>query len=369
MIFGARRDAIIRAIDSNPEYRGCAIGYYGEESCQIIRNAIPPRGDAVLVEETIITIPCASLATSDTADLPDIPDGTMTNRSRISAEATSLTLGVTFTLIGFGLLAVASGPIGWIAAGGAIIGGIQTGVSAGRLYVAITDPNSSSLDELDNNGYYYWATRIIDGAGLVLGGVGLVQVLRSGGFLRVTSQEFARLTQSEQRAALAEALRRGARSREVRAAFQQYVQSAEQSVAAGSRIATGTIDAAVDGARASLLNELRTAAHARGRAALAGHLARVESLIEAERNIANSIMIEFGASAVTGIGQVMVNGMDSSRVGSSSGLVNELVVSPVASLMQSRTSTPQTQTTLITESTESIVRLNVCYLEAALFSR
>lgn len=369
MIFGARRDAIIRAVDSYPEYRGCAIGFYGDDTCQIIRNAVPPRGDAVLVEESIITIPSSTLATSGTADLPDIPDGTMTNRSRISAEATSLTLGVTFTLIGFGLLAIASGPIGWVAAGGAIIGGIQTGVSAGRLYVAITDPDSTSLQELDDNAIYAWSIRIIDAAGLAFGAAGLIEVLRSGGFLRATSQEFARLTQSEQRAALSEALRRGARSREVRAAFQRYVQEAERAAAAGSRAAADTLPEAYAGARNSLLNELRTAAHARGRAALASHLSRVEDLLQAERNIANSIMMEFQAGAVTGAGQFVVNGMDSSIVGSSSGLVNELVVSPVSSLIQSRTSSPTTQSSMITESTENIIRLNVCYLPSYLFSR
>ncbi|MBK7850407.1 MAG: hypothetical protein IPJ66_04490 [Bacteroidetes bacterium] len=368
MIFGARREAIIRAIDNIPEIRGCAIGYYGDDTCEIIRNAIPPRADAVLVEESTINVPSASLATSATTELPDIPDGTMTNRSRISAEATSLTLGVTFTIIGFGLLAIASGPIGWIAAGGAIIGGIQTGVSAGRLYVAITDPDTNSLQELDNDAIYAWSIRIIDALGILAGAAGILEVLRSGGFMRLSSQEFARLSQSQQRAALAEALRRGARSREVRAAFEQYVQAAERTAASSSRIAADSLHEAYAGARTSLLDELRTAAHARGRAALAAHLSRVENLLQTERNISNAIMREFQVGVITGAGQYIVNGMDSSIVGSSSGLVNELIVSPAASLLESRPGSPDTQQSMIGECSESITRLNVCYLPASLFN-
>jgi hypothetical protein len=175
----AQIQGISKLIYEFPQLRGARVGFYGEAQCQVIQQGVRSSGNyrtIVLIEEKEIT---TNRFTGNSevavADKPEI----ILNESRFWSEARGA--GISCTLAAFAFSGATAGAAAIIPSGGTsvlITAALWTGFGTQAIQClnglyragdALANPNSNSLQKLDEHAVYSIIMPIIDATSVVAG--------------------------------------------------------------------------------------------------------------------------------------------------------------------------------------------------------
>ena len=237
----AQLEKVVKAIHAQLELYGCTIGYEGGGMSRLLHTGIASSinyGKLFVVVEDVdvprAKVPAVEKVPAKPAEKP--APKFVTNESRFWAESRGAGINCTLTVVaavgvvgsaaaevptaGTSTLLLIASWTGMVTAGAQCINGTVRAVTAYR------DPQSNSLQQLDENAVYKWACLIIDAAGVVSGVAALPQglknlaaILQRRGALKMSAEAFAQLDKAGRKAAIKEAAAQASKTPEGRQAI------------------------------------------------------------------------------------------------------------------------------------------------------
>ncbi|MCX6190404.1 MAG: hypothetical protein NTW54_12565 [Bacteroidetes bacterium] len=261
MLSPAQLRAITNYLQTVPELSGCKIGHYGSSMSEMLHPGNPssPNYSIIIIIDEFNIRPYTSQ--SPTSPPPTPTPAMVTNDSRVGRELIGVGLSCGLTIVS------GVGFVGALAAEGPSLGtstflavAAWTGMVAGyaqclngiyRTTEASINPNSDSLEQLDNNAWYSGTFFVIDALGVASGVAGLaaargplIALLERRASLPA-AQQLERMTRPERDAAMREALRRASQDPSTRRELTTALQKAfpERNIASMIRAggSSGTI--------------------------------------------------------------------------------------------------------------------------------